>query len=77
MKTGMSQCGTRSRLSQVKEREIRWLWPDWIPAGKLSVLDGDPEGGKSTILADIAARVNTGPGRCPARQMALPTKPVP
>jgi predicted ATP-dependent serine protease len=30
-----------------------------LPVGKLSVLDGDPGLGKSTLLIDIAARVTT------------------
>jgi hypothetical protein len=36
------------------------LWRDRIPLGKLTVLDGDPGLGKSTLLLDLAARVTTG-----------------
>jgi predicted ATP-dependent serine protease len=31
-----------------------------IPLGKITTLDGDPGVGKSTILADLAARVSFG-----------------
>ena len=32
----------------------------WLPRGKLVVLDGDPEVGKSTLMNDVAARVSKG-----------------
>jgi putative DNA primase/helicase len=37
-----------------------WLWTNWIPLGKLTVIDGDPDAGKSLFLADLAARVSAG-----------------
>jgi hypothetical protein len=40
-------------------RQPRWLWPGWIPAGRLTVLDGNPDAGKSLFLIDLAARVST------------------
>src|SRR6185503_11668536 len=36
------------------------LWPSWIPLGMLSMLDGDPGLGKSTVLLDLAARLSRG-----------------
>jgi len=39
---------------------LRWLWKDRIPAGKITVLDGDPGLGKSTLLCELAARVSRG-----------------
>src|SRR6266446_4339471 len=47
-------------LSQIQSVPARWLWPGWIPLGKLTVLDGDPGLGKSTLLLDLAARVTRG-----------------
>jgi RecA-family ATPase len=38
---------------------VEWLVPGWIPLGVLTVLDGDPGLGKSTLLIDIAARVTS------------------
>ncbi len=46
--------------SEISERPLQWLWPDRIPLGAVTVLDGDPGSGKSTITLDIAARVTTG-----------------
>ena len=48
------------RLSDVKPERVSWLWPGRIPFGKLTVLDGDPGLGKSTMTLDIAARLTTG-----------------
>lgn len=50
----------RVSLVDVKREPITWLWPGRLPAGKLVVLDGDPDLGKSTIALDLAARVSTG-----------------
>ncbi len=47
-------------LSDVEPKRVEWLWRGRIPRGKLVTFDGDPGAGKSTILADIAARVSTG-----------------
>jgi len=47
-------------LADVKPEHVEWLWPGRIPKGKLTVLEGDPKVGKSTLMLDIAARVTTG-----------------
>jgi len=47
------------KLSQVQKKPVIWLWPGYVPLGKLTVLDGDPDLGKSTLLLDLAARVST------------------
>jgi AAA domain len=55
-------------LDTVAPEPIEWLWPAHIALGKLSVLEGDPDQGKSTVLLDIAARVSRGdvmPGGTP------------
>jgi len=48
------------RLSDVKPEPLRWLWPNRIPLGKLTLIGGDPGLGKSCVTIDIAARVSTG-----------------
>lgn len=48
------------RLADVTPERVKWLWPGRIPLGKLTILDGDPGLGKSTISVDLAARVSTG-----------------
>lgn len=47
-------------LSDVEPEEVSWLWYPWIPLGKVTVLDGDPGLGKSTLALELAARITTG-----------------
>lgn len=48
------------RLDTVEPQQIQWLWKHRIPQGKPTVIVGDPDVGKSTLTADIVARVTTG-----------------
>jgi hypothetical protein len=47
-------------LSDVRTRPIDWLWRGYIPLRKVTILDGDPGLGKSTMLLDIASRGSIG-----------------
>jgi len=46
-------------LSDVQPERVRHLWPGRLPLGKLTVVDGDPGLGKTTVLLDIGARLTT------------------
>ncbi len=55
------------------EKPIEWLWPAYIPIGKLTLIEGESASGKSFVAADIAARVSRGqpwPGRVQGPQPA-------
>ena len=57
-------------LSDVTAESVRWLWPGYIPYGKLTMLEGDPGVGKTLVSCAIAAAVSRGhalPGGEPAR----------
>jgi hypothetical protein len=57
------------RLGQVNAEPVQWLSPGRLAAGKITVLDGDPGLGKSTLLCEWAARITRGqalPGGKPA-----------
>ena len=56
-------------LDEIAPREVTWLWPNWIPAGKLTILGGHPGEGKSTIGLDLACMLSRG-GRLPDGQPA-------
>ncbi len=61
--SGEEEGGTEiTRLSDVKPEKVKWLWRGIFPLGKLSLIIGDPNVGKSMLTADIAARVSTGNG---------------
>jgi hypothetical protein len=51
---------TTVRASDVVEQPLFWLWPRYIPFGKATALDGEPDKGKSQVLLDVAARVTQG-----------------
>lgn len=50
--------------SSIKEVPVDWLWYPYIPYGKLTLLQGDPGGGKSTFMVNIISAVSRG-GRLP------------
>lgn len=45
--------------ADVCPERVRWLWPGRVPLAKVTVVDGDPDLGKSTFTMDLAARVTT------------------
>src|SRR5947209_1718961 len=47
-------------LTDVQEHQLAWLWDKRILRSKVTLLDGDPDLGKSLITLDLAARVTTG-----------------
>jgi AAA domain len=47
------------RADHVKPKRVTWVWPGRIPAGKVTMLDGDPGLGKSCITLDLTARLTT------------------
>lgn len=49
-----------TRAADITPERVRWLWPGYIPFGKVAIVDGDPGLGKSTLLIDVAARLSVG-----------------
>ncbi len=47
-------------LADVEPERVEWLWPGYLPRGKVVILDGDPDLGKSAVSIDLAARISTG-----------------
>jgi hypothetical protein len=46
--------------SEIQPRPVRWLWPDHIPLGKLTIIGGNPGLGKSFLATFLAERTTTG-----------------
>lgn len=47
-------------LSEIKREEVRWLWNPYIPTSKITIIEGDPESGKTFLTLAIAAAVTKG-----------------
>jgi archaellum biogenesis ATPase FlaH len=63
-----------TRLSSLEPLSLDWLWPGYIPAGMLAILDGDPGLGKSLLTLDLVARVTRG-WAMPGQPPSLASKP--
>ena len=50
--------------SEVQSTDVRWLWYPFIAIGKITLLQGDPGDGKSTIMMNLIAELSTG-GKTP------------
>jgi hypothetical protein len=63
------------RVQKPAPRPVPWLWPSRIAAGRLTLIDGDPDQGKSFVTLDLAARLTAGhtlPDGCrPSGPMAV------
>lgn len=62
----MDLCAGQLRLySSITETSVDWLWYPYIPFGKLTLIQGDPGCGKSTLMMNIISAVSN--GSCQAR----------
>src|SRR5262245_40493770 len=39
---------------------VQWLWPDRLPLGRVTVIEGAPGSGKSSVAFDLAGRIARG-----------------
>ncbi|MCI0348960.1 MAG: AAA family ATPase [Acidobacteriales bacterium] len=58
--TGTNRSDAGVLLSEVRPERVEWLWPGYVPLGKITMLDGDPGLGKSLLTLEIAARISRG-----------------
>jgi hypothetical protein len=64
-KLAIDACGI-VRVSDVAERGTTWLWPGFFPWGEMSIVEGDPDVGKTLAILSVIAAVSSGtplPGR--------------
>ena len=52
--------GALTLYSEVVSTPVRWLWYPFIAVGKITLLQGDPGDGKSTMMMNLIATVTTG-----------------
>lgn len=56
----MEQGSLWTLYSDVKASEVYWLWYPYIAAGKITILEGDPEDGKSTMMMNLISEFSKG-----------------
>ena len=57
----IDMCDGKLKLyANVTETAVDWLWYPFIPYGKLTLLQGDPGCGKSTLMMNLIAAVSSG-----------------
>lgn len=54
------QEGLLTLYSEVESSPVRWLWYPCIAIGKITLLQGDPGDGKSTMMMNLIAEITTG-----------------
>ena len=47
-------------MNDVVTEEVAWLWPGYIPAGKLTIVRGNPGEGKTMLMMHIISRLTQG-----------------
>ncbi len=58
--------------SEVQSTDVRWLWYPFIPYGKLTIIQGDPGDGKTTLVLNLAAKLSKGIGLDEDMQVSEP-----
>ena len=48
------------RMDTIQETEVTWLWYPYIPYGKITIIQGDPGEGKTTLVLHLAAALTQG-----------------
>ena len=48
------------RLEDVVSEDVKWLWEPYIPAGKLTIIRGNPGDGKTMLLLMLISKLSTG-----------------
>ena len=47
-------------MADVEATEVEWLWYPYIPYGKITIIQGDPGEGKTTLILNLAAMLSKG-----------------
>lgn len=64
--------GQLKLYSNVTETAVDWLWYPYIPFGKITLIQGDPGCGKSTLMMNIIAAVSNGSVTPDGRKLKKP-----
>ena len=59
-------------MADIRSQKIEWLWYPFIPYGKLTIIQGDPGDGKTTLVLNLAAKLSKGIGLDEDMQVSEP-----
>lgn len=48
------------RFEDVESKPVEWLWYPYIPYGKITIIQGDPGEGKTTLVLNLASMLSRG-----------------
>ena len=57
---GQEESNLLTLYSDVRATSVRWLWYPYIAIGKITLLQGDPGDGKSTMMMSLISEVSNG-----------------
>ncbi len=73
----MSQStGVLKLYSEVKSVPVEWLWYPYIPSGKITLLQGDPGDGKSTMMMNLIACLTNADFTPDGQKIAVPKRVI-
>lgn len=72
--TGKEETGIFTLYSDVEATAVRWLWYPFIAVGKITLLQGDPGDGKSTMMMNLIAELSKGGTMPDGKQVGIPQK---
>ena len=74
--TGKEETGIFTLYSDVEATAVRWLWYPFIAVGKITLLQGDPGDGKSTMMMNLIAELSKGGTLPDGKQVGIPQKVI-
>ena len=75
----MQESGSQNLLtlySDVRATPVRWLWYPYIAVGKITLLQGDPGDGKSTMILNLIAEISKGGSTPDGKELGCPQRVI-
>ena len=73
---GKGETGILTLYSDVQTTSVRWLWYPFIAMGKITLLQGDPGDGKSTMMMNLIASLSKGENMPDGKPVGMPKKVI-
>lgn len=74
--TNKGEKGILTLYSDVQATSVRWLWYPFIAVGKITLLQGDPGDGKSTMMMHLIAELSKGGNLPDGKTIGMPQRAI-